>query len=84
MTMIPVPHGWADPVAANHFRIRFDFKRSGAGIKIYITAQWRESMFGGPFYSLRVQPSDRYSTFYAWNILEDIAFAIPNYRVRFK
>lgn len=84
MTMIPVPHGWADPAAANHFRIRFDFKRSGAGIKIYITAQWRESMFGGPFYSLRFQPSDRYSTFYAWNILEDIAFAIPNYRVRFK
>ena len=83
MTAIPTPHGWADPRAANQFRIRFDFKRYGGGIKILITAQWRESMLGGPLYDLRYQPSDRFSTYYAWNILEDIAWAIPNYRVDF-
>ncbi len=84
MTAIPIPHGWADPFAANQFRIRFDFKRYGAGIKIIVTAQWRESMYGGRMYDLRFQPSDRYSTFYAWNVLEDIAFAIPNYKVSFQ
>jgi hypothetical protein len=84
MTVIPTPHGWADPRAANQFRIRFDFKRSGGRIKVYITGQWRESMLGGPLYDLRYQPSDRYSTFYAWNILEQIATAIPNYRVEFQ
>ena len=83
MTVIPTPHGWADPRAANQFRIRFDFKRSGGRIKVYITAQWRESMLGGPLYDLRYQPSDRYSTFYAWNILEQIASAIPNYGIEF-
>ena len=84
MTAIPTPHGWADPRAANQFRIRFDFKRSGGRIKVYITAQWRESMLGGPLYDLRYQPSDRYSTYYAWNILEQIATAIPNYRIDFQ
>ena len=84
MTVIPTPHGWADPRAANQFRIRFDFKRSGGRIKVYITAQWRESMLGGPMYDLRYQPSDRYSTYYAWNILEQIASAIPNYRIDFQ
>ena len=83
MTVIPTPHGWADPRAANQFRIRFDFKRSGGRIKVYITAQWRESMLGGPLFDLRYQPSDRYSTFYAWNILEQIAAAIPNYGIDF-
>ena len=84
MTVIPTPHGWADPRAANQFRIRFDFRRSGGRIKVYITAQWRESMLGGPLYDLRYQPSDRYSTYYAWNILEQIASAIPHYRVDFQ
>ena len=83
MTVIPTPTGWADPRAANQFRIRFDFKRSGGRIKVYITAQWRESMLGGPLYDLRYQPSNRYSTFYAWNILEQIATSIPNYRIDF-
>ena len=83
MTVIPTPTGWADPRAANQFRIRFDFKRSGGRIKVYITAQWRESMLGGPLYNLRYQPSDRYSTYYAWNILEQIATSIPNYRIDF-
>ena len=83
MTAIPTPHGWADPRAANQFRIRFDFKRYGGRIKILITAQWRESMLGGPLYNLRYQPSDQFSTYYAWNILEDIAWTIPNYRVDF-
>ena len=84
MTVIPTPAGWADPRAANQFRIRFDFKRYGAGIKIYITAQWRESMIGGSLFDLRYQPSDRYSTYYAWNILEDIAYSIPHYNVIFQ
>lgn len=84
MTIIPTPMGWADPRAANQFRIRFDFKRSGGRIKIYITAQWRESMIGGTLYDLRYQPSDRYSTYYAWNILEDIASSIPSCRIDFQ
>ena len=84
MTVIPTPTGWADPRAANQFRLKFEFRRYGAGIKIYVTAQWRESMLGGPLYDLRYQPNNRYSTYYAWNILEDIAFAIPNYRVEFQ
>ena len=84
MTVIPTPNGWADPRAANQFRIRFDFKRSGGRIKVYITAQWRESMLGRNIFDLRYQPSDRYSTYYAWNILEDIAYSIPNYRVDFQ
>ena len=83
MTAIPTPYGWSDPFGANQFRIRFDFKRSGAGIKIYVTAQWRESIHGG-LHDLRFQSSDRYSTFYAWNILEDIASAIPHNRVVFQ
>ena len=41
-------------------------------------------MLGGPLYDLRYQPSDRYSTYYAWNILEQIASAIPHYRVDFQ
>ena len=84
MTVIPTPRGWADPRAANQFSIKFDFKRHGFGIKIYITAQWRESMLGGPLYDLRYQPSEAYSTYYAWNILENIAYSIPNYRVDFQ
>ena len=83
MTAIPTPYGWSDPFGTNQFRIRFDFKRSGAGIKIYVTAQWRESIHGR-LHDLRFQSSDRYSTFYAWNILEDIASAIPHNRVVFQ
>ena len=84
LTMIPTPSGWADPYSQNQFRIRFDFDRYRGGIRIVITAQWRESRISGQFYDLRYQSSDRYSTYYAWNILEDIANSIPNYGIDFQ
>ncbi|MCR5325623.1 MAG: hypothetical protein K6E37_02610 [Bacteroidales bacterium] len=79
VAFIPTPFDWTNPMTHNQFRMEFDITRSLFGtVKVTITAYWRESVLSTGFTRLRFQPSDRYSTYYAWRVLEDIASNIPN------
>ena len=79
VAFIPTPFDWTNPMTHKQFRMEFDITRSLFGtVKVTITAYWRESVLSTGFTRLRFQPSDRYSTYYAWRVLEDIASNIPN------
>lgn len=84
VTLIPTPSGWTRPDTHNEFRMYFHIGKCMGRIKVTVTAEWRESLLSGYFTGLRYQPSDQYSTYYAWNVLEDIAYAIPSTRVVFR
>ena len=78
ITFIPTPFDWTNPMTHNQFRIRATISQSLFGVvRVTFTGEWRESMLSSAFSVLRFQPSDRYSTYYAWSILEDIAEHIP-------
>lgn len=83
VTLIPTPLGWTRPDTHNEFRMHFSVGKRCGRIRVTITAEWRESVLADYFTGLRYQPSDRYSTYYAWNVLEDIASAIPHSRIDF-
>ena len=68
----------------NQFQMYFKIVSSFGRIKVYITAQWRESVLSNRFLPLRFQPSNSYSTYYAWNVLEDIADNIPNTSISYR
>ena len=79
VAFIPTPFDWTNPMTHNQFRMEFDITRSLFGtVRVTITAYWRESVLSTGFTRLRFQPSDSYSTYYAWRVLEDIASNIPN------
>ena len=78
VNFIPTPFDWANPMTHNQFQMYFKITNSFGRIKVTITAQWRESVLSNKFSILRYQPSNTYSTYYAWNVLEDIADNIPN------
>lgn len=78
VSFIPTPFDWANPMTHNQFQMYFKITNSFGRIKVTITAQWRESVLSNKFSILRYQPSNAYSTYYAWNVLEDIADNIPN------
>ena len=82
---IPTPFDWTNPMTHNQFRMKFHISGSGlGGVKVQITAEWRESVIDAGFVKLRFQPSDSYSTYYAWNVLEDIADNIPHWTISYK
>ena len=84
VSFIPTPFDWTDPMTHNQFQMYFKITSSFGRIKVTISAQWRESVLSNKFSVLRYQPSSAYSTYYAWNVLEDIAESIPNTGITFK
>lgn len=78
VAFIPTPFDWTNPMTHNQFRVKFVIGKSAGSIKVTITADWRESYLTDRFNRLRFQPSDKYSTYYAWNVLEDFANSIPH------
>lgn len=84
VSFIPTPFEWTNPMTHNQFQMYFKITSSFGRIKVTITAQWRESVLSNKFSVLRYQPSNAYSTYYAWNVLEDIAENIPNTGIYFK
>jgi hypothetical protein len=68
----------------NQFAMYFKITRVFGRVKVTITAQWRESVLSDRFSTLRFQPSNAYSTYYAWNVLEDIADNIPHTGVSYR
>lgn len=85
VTFIPTPFDWTNPMTHNQFRIRVDISSSlFGGVKVTLSGEWRESILSDAFSILRFQPSDRYSTYYAWSILEDIAENIPGTAIAYR
>ena len=78
VTFIPTPFDWTNPMTHNQFRIKVSFFKSFGYVKATISGEWRESVLSSIFSTLRFQPSSSYSTYYAWNVLEDLAEAIPH------
>ena len=79
VAFIPTPFDWTNPMTHNQFRIKFNISQSLFGvIRVAITAEWRESYLSDSYSRLRFQPSNSYSTYYAWNVLEDFASSIPH------
>jgi hypothetical protein len=79
VAFIPTPFDWTNPMTHNQFRIKFNISQSLFGvIRVTITAEWRESYLSDSYSRLRFQPSNSYSTYYAWNVLEDFASSIPH------
>lgn len=84
VAFIPTPFDWTNPMTHNQFRMKFHIARSGADIKVTITGEWRESYLMDSYTKLRFQPSNRYSTYYAWNVMEDFANNIPHRFITYK
>ena len=78
VSFIPTPYDWTNPMTHNQFRIKVSFTKSFGYVKVTLSGEWRESILSSVFSILRFQPSDRYSTYYAWNVLEDLADSIPH------
>ena len=83
VAFIPTPFDWTNPMTHNQFKMQFDISRVFGTVRVTITAYWRESVLSTGFTRLRYQPSDRYSTYYAWRVLEDFASEIPHTAIRY-
>ena len=83
VAFIPTPFDWTNPMTHNQFKMQFDISRVFGTVRVTITAYWRESVLSSGFTRLRFQPSDRYSTYYAWRVLEDFASEIPHTAIRY-
>ena len=83
VAFIPTPFDWTNPMTHNQFKMQFDISRVFGTVRVTITAYWRESVLSTGFTRLRFQPSDRYSTYYAWRVLEDLASEIPHTAIRY-
>ena len=83
VAFIPTPFDWTNPMTHNQFKMQFDISRVFGTVRVTITAYWRESVLSTGFTRLRFQPSDRYSTYYAWRVLEDFASEIPHTAIRY-
>ena len=84
VTFVPTPYDWTNPMTHNQFRVRVNITKSFGVVRVSLSGEWRESVLSSLFSVLRFQPSDRYSTYYAWNILEDIADEIPHSLVSYR
>ena len=84
VTFIPTPFDWTNPMTHNQFRMKFNIYRSFGEVRVSITADWRESYLSDGFIRLRFQPSEKYSTYYAWSVLEDFASSIPHTRISYR
>ena len=78
VSFIPTPFDWTNPMTHNQFRIKVNFYKSFGYVRVAISGEWRESILSSSYSALRFQPSDSYSTYYAWNVLEDLADSIPH------
>ncbi len=83
VAFIPTPFDWTNPMTHNQFKMQFDISRVFGTVRVTITAYWRESVLSTGFTRLRFQPSDSYSTYYAWRVLEDFASEIPHTAIRY-
>ena len=77
-SFIPTPYDWSNPMTHNQFRIKVSFAKSFGYVQVTISGDWRESILSSRYSALRFQPSNSYSTYYAWNVLEDLAESIPH------
>lgn len=84
ISFVPTPYDWTNPMTHNQFRIRVDITKSFGVVRVTLSGEWRESILSSVFSVLRFQPSDRYSTYYAWNILEDLAEDIPHSLISYR
>ena len=84
VAFIPTPFDWTNPMTHNQFRVKVTFTRSFGYVRVTLSGEWRESMLASTFSILRFQPSDQYSTYYAWNVLEDLAESIPHSSVSYR
>lgn len=71
----PVPAGFA---CEDFFSMKFAFSNSSEGVRVAITSRWWAAGLSGAFCNLIFQPDSRYASYYAWNVLEDIASDIPH------
>ena len=78
VSYIPTPFDWTNPMTHNQFRMEFNISKFFGTVRVQITAYWRESILSDGFTRLRFQPSDSYSTYYAWRVLEDFADNLPH------
>ena len=84
VSFVPTPYDWTNPMTHNQFRIRVSITKSFGVVRVTLSGEWRESILSTMFSVLRFQPSDRYSTYYAWNILEDLAEDIPHSLISYR
>ena len=84
VAFVPTPFDWTNPMTHNQFRIKVKITRSFGVVRVTLTGEWRESILSSVFSVLRFQPSESYSTYYAWNILEDIAEEIPGTSISYR
>ena len=84
ISFVPTPYDWTNPMTHNQFRIRVDITKSFGVVRVTLSGEWRESILSSMFSVLRFQPSDRYSTYYAWSILEDLAEDIPHSLISYR
>ena len=77
-SFIPTPGDWTSPMTHNQFRIKVSFAKCFGTVTVTISGDWRESMLSYKYSPLRFQPNKNYSTYYAWNVLEDLAESIPH------
>ncbi len=84
IAFIPTPFDWTNPMTHNQFRIKVNFVRYFGYVRVTLSGEWRESVLSSIFSTLRFQPSSSYSTYYAWNVLEDLADAIPHTAISYR
>ena len=84
VTYIPTPFDWTNPMTHNQFKMEFNISKVFGTVKVQITAYWRESLLSDSFTRLRFQPSESYSTYYAWRVLEDFAEHIPHTSISYR
>jgi len=80
MTLIPTGYN-TSTLFSMHFRF---YRTCNRRIKVVITAEWCESSRAYQKYGLIYQPDSRYATYYAWNVLEDIAYCLPHSSISYR
>ena len=80
-SMVMIPTGFNSSAM---FAMRFNFTRVAGGVKVTMSAQYRESSLVETLVNLIFQPDSSYATYYAWNVLEDIAESLPHQRLAFE
>ena len=80
-SMVLIPTGYNSTAM---FAMKFTFTKVSGGVKVTMSAQYRESSLVSTLINLIFQPDSSYATYYAWNVLEDIAESLPHQRLAFE
>ena len=80
-SMVLIPTGFNSNAM---FAMKFTFTKVAGGVKVTMSAQYRESSLVSTLINLIFQPDSSYATYYAWNVLEDIAESLPHQRLAFE